>query len=356
MELLFALTRSDVLGSIIGVSLAVTLFISFLALRYMARRRYPQSALDILTSGDRIIAMSGGLVGVRVPQAYQSAAQNGGLTLVPRNTRGIGMFLSATMIEHGGDDRDPARTFLESWIEANDGEIANRNGVHYAHAVKEMDTQGQEFKAYLWMVARELTIVSIVVEVNKREARESAVKSVLRDVPKIIDGLRARVQRHTLAVQKRGEIAYSEYENDAIAVSKIDARDQIFLDKWQSKSESILKQYLAEPRLERITATELDWALLLWQRDTDAEKAEAADLAQAFGVAFGNHCARTLELRWAVVNLDGARHLVLRHVPSRLLIFPFRVLEAEPPLDDRYTSLFSVISAYIEMKTAATVS
>jgi hypothetical protein len=356
MHLLCTLARSDILGSVIGVSLAVTLFISFLVLRFIARRRYPQSALDILTSGDRVIAMCGGLVGVRVPQAYQSIAQSGGLTLIPRNTRGIGVFLSASMIEHGVEAHDPVKAFLESWAVANDGEVSTSNGVPIAHAIKEVDTNGQEFKAYLWMVARELTVVSIIVEVNTREARESAVKSVLRDIPKIIDGLRARVHRHTLAIQSRGEIGYSEFDNDAIAVSKIDSRDQAFLEKWQSKCESILKQYLAEPRLDRITATELDWALLLWQRDPADDKVEAAELAQACGVAFGNHCARTLELRWAVVNLDGVRHLVLRHVPSRLLVFPIRVLEAEPPLDDRYSSLFAVISAYIEMKTAAAVS
>jgi hypothetical protein len=90
--------------------------------------------------------------------------------------------------------------------------------------------------------------------------------------------------------------------------------------------------------------------------DSNPEKPTVADLAQALGVAFGNHCARTLELRWAVAHVDGVRHLVLRHAPTKLVVVPFRALEAEPPLDDRYTALFSVISSYIEMKTTAGVA
>ena len=349
-----ALVVTDTLAGVLAVSLGLAALTVYLVLRIIARRHYPQTMLDIMLTGDRLISICGGLVAIRVPQPYQAVAQNNGLSLVPRNSRGIAVHITASMIEHGVED-EPAKAFIESWAEANDARIVQRNGEWMAYAVKEVDNQGQEIALHLWMVARELTLITIALEVNSRQARETAVKYVMRDIPKLIDGLRARVQRKTLANERGSEIVYAEVGNDALAVSRIDGRDQVFLQKWQDKAKAILGKYLAASQLDRITPTTLDWGLLLWQRDSNQDKTPSAELAQAFGVAFGNHCARTLELRWSVTHVDGVRHLVLRHAPSKLVVFPFRAIDAEPPLDDRYSALFSVISSYIELKTTASV-
>jgi hypothetical protein len=349
-----ALVVTDTLAGVLAVSLGLAALAIYLALRIIARRHYPQTMLDIMLTGDRLMPICGGLVAVRVPQPYQAVAQNNGLSLVPRNSRGIALHITASMIEHGVEE-EPAKTFIESWAQANDARIIQRNGEFMAYSVKEVDNQGQEIALHLWMVARELTLITIAVEVNVRQARESAVKYVMRDVPRLIEGLRARVQQKTLANERGNEIVYADVGNDALSVHRTDARDLAFVEKWEEKAKSILAKYLSDSWLDRITPTTIDWCLLLWQRDNDQHKTPSADLALALGVAFGNHCARTLELRWGVTHVDGVRHLVLRHAPSKLVVFPFRVLEAEQPLDDCYSALFSVISSYIELKTTADV-
>src|SRR5687768_15897847 len=138
------LARTDTLAGFVAVGIGLAALAIYLILRIIARRHYPQTMLDIMLTGDRLVAVCGGLLAIRVPQPYQAIAQNNGLTLVPRHARGIAVHITASVIEHGVEE-EPARSFIESWTEANDGRITHRGEELTAHAVKHLDNQGQEF-------------------------------------------------------------------------------------------------------------------------------------------------------------------------------------------------------------------